>query len=317
MAFWRKDEGEMTGSEARQARKAERVDLARKLARKLPDALESPFFDELRARWPDEPTMAAPVSQLCTAAQFDEADYQRLRQLYRFKPKLHRKQWEFIYILRVIEQAGYLRPGARGLGFGVGREKLPSLLAREKCEILITDLPVEGASSHWVGGPQHTASLEGAHRPGLIPAEDFKRQVDFRPVNMKAIPADLTGFDFCWSACALEHLGSLAEGFDFIRNSLKTLKPGGLAIHTTEFNLGSADRTLKKGGTVVYREKDVTAFAEEMRAEGHGITLNLNPGATPTDRMIDKTRDSDVHIRLYVNHQIPATSIGLTVKKAG
>jgi len=31
------------------------------------------------------------------------------------------------------------------------------------------------------------------------------------------LPADLTGFDFCWSICALEHLGTIAQGLDFIK----------------------------------------------------------------------------------------------------
>jgi hypothetical protein len=134
---------------------------------------------------------------------------------------------------------------------------------------------------------------------------------------MKAIPTDLTGYDFCWSACALEHLGSLRAGFDFILASLNCLRPGGIAAHTTEFNLGSDSKTLTSGSTVVYREKDITAFAEELEREGHKIELNLCPGTTPTDRMIDRTRDSDIHLRLYVNHQIAATSIGLVVQKAG
>lgn len=299
-----------------QTRKEARIAIAKKKAASLPDSLDSPFFHDLRKRWTDTPTLQAPVSQLCTASQFDEADYNRLCSLFQVQPTLRRKQWEFIYILRALEVGGCIAPGKRGLGFGVGKEKMPSLLAAQGCEIMATDLPMAEADSHWAGGPQHAASLDALCWPHLISREDFEDRVSFRPANMKAIPKDLTGYDFCWSACALEHLGGLDEGFEFIRNSIACLKPGGLAAHTTEFNLGSAEKTLTSGGTVVYREKDILRFAEEMRAEGHQIEVNLAPGDTPTDLMIDRFRDSDIHLRLYVMHQVPATSIGLTVRKA-
>ena len=300
-----------------QTRKAARIQIAKKKAAKLPDSLDSPFSHDLLRRWDQAPTLAAPVSQLCTANQFGEADYTRLCNLFQVQPTLRRKQWEFIYILRALEAGDCLAPDMRGLGFGVGKEKLPSLLAAQGCNITATDLPMTEADSHWAGGPQHAATLDALCWLHLIDRDEFEKRVEFRPANMKAIPDDLQGYDFCWSACALEHLGGLDEGFDFIKNSIACLKPGGLAVHTTEFNLGSDKKTLTKGGIVVYREKDILQFAEEMRAEGHQIELNLSPGATPTDRMIDRFRDNDIHIRLYVMHQVPATSIGLTVRKAG
>lgn len=298
------------------ARAAAQVEIAKRKAAKLPDSLDSPFFHDLRRRWDQSPTMAAPVSQLCTASQFDEADYTRLCKLFKVQPVLRRKQWEFIYILRALEVGGCVAPSMRGLGFGVGKEKLPSLLAAHGCAITATDLPMTEADSNWVGGPQHAATLDALCWLHLIERDKFEERVEFRPVNMKAIPDDLQRYDFCWSACAFEHLGGLDEGFDFIRNSIACLKPGGLAVHTTEFNLGSATKTLSTGRTVVYREQDILRFAEEMRVEGHQIEVNLAPGDTPTDQMIDRFRDNDIHIRLYVRHKVPATSIGLTVRKA-
>jgi hypothetical protein len=132
--------------------------------------------------------------------------------------------------------------------------------------------------------------------------------------DMNAIPDDLVGFDFCWSACALEHLGSLRHGLDFIGNSLKCPKPGGVAVHAIEFNLGSDLRTLERGQSVVYRERDVIGFAQHLR---HATTLNLHPGTEPTDRMVDRDYDSDIHLRLYVRKKALATSVGLTIRKAG
>jgi len=310
---WKK---QPTAAERRSARRAARTQTAKEKTAGLPDALESPFFDELAAEWPNEPTLKTPVSQMCTASQFDEPDYARICEIFDIRPRLQRKQWEFVFIYRAIEAAGLIEPGRRGIAFGVGRERMPSVLSKRKVDVVATDLPVQEANGYWVKSNQHANSVETLYRQNLTEREDFDRHVSFRPVNMKSIPADLRGFDFCWSACALEHLGDLEAGFDFIRASLDTLKPGGVAAHTTEFNLGSDETTLESGSTVVYRRSDILRLTEELRADGHTVSVNLSPGRTPTDRMIDRLRTTEIHLRLYVKHQIPATSIGLIVRKA-
>jgi hypothetical protein len=283
----------------------------------LSTEIDSPFFGELRQRWPDAPTLAAPVSQICTTSQFNECDYQRVCGLMHVAPRLHRKQWEFVYIYRCIEAAGLIGAQRRGLAFGVGRERLPAVFIAGGCAILATDLPKGESDGHWVGGHQHTDTIDKLIYPRIAGRKKFNGRAAFRPVNMNAIPSDLSGFDFCWSACALEHLGSLEHGLDFIRNSLKCLKPGGVAAHTTEFNLGSDTVTLEKGPAVVYRQCDLLRFADEMRTQGHTIALNLHPGLEATDSRIDNDRASDIHLRLYASHRIPATSVGLCIRKAG
>ena len=51
---------------------------------------------------------------------------------------------------------------------------------------------------------------------------------------MRDLPDDLGSFDFIWSSCSFEHLGSLGEGERFVLEALRFLKPGGVAVHTTE-----------------------------------------------------------------------------------
>jgi hypothetical protein len=287
-----------------------------KQLRGLSRRIANPFFDDLQARWPTVPTMSQPVSQLCTTRQFDDSCYKRICGLLHEAPRFHRKQWELVYIYRALETSGKIMPGHRGLVFGVGREKLPSLFVARGCKIVATDQPPGKADRHWAGVDQHADSLEKVFFPGLVGSEKFYANASFEPVDMNAIPEHLRGFDFCWSACALEHLGSLRHGFAFIEKSLDCLKPGGVAVHTTEFNLWSDTRTLERGRSVVYRERDLAGFANELRARGHRITLNLHPGTEPTDLMVDRDYDSDIHLRLYVRKKVLATSIGLCVEKA-
>ncbi|MBV5337004.1 MAG: hypothetical protein J0653_03215, partial [Deltaproteobacteria bacterium] len=72
--------------------------------------------------------------------------------------------------------------------------------------------------------------------------------------------------DFCWSSCSLEHLGSIKAGLDFIKASLKTLKVGGVAVHTTEYNVSSDEATIDNNPTLVlFRRCDIQGLVEELR----------------------------------------------------
>jgi hypothetical protein len=126
----------------------------------------------------------------------------------------------------------------------------------------------------------------------------------------------LRGFDFLWSSCAFEHLGSLMAGHQFVVESMKCLKPGGLAVHTTEFNAGSNDATVSEGATVIYRKKDIEALASDLRSKGHLISLNFDSGNLPADYHIDiPPYTHDTHLKLRLQ-QHTTTSIGIVVRCA-
>ena len=57
----------------------------------------------------------------------------------------------------------------------------------------------------------------------------------FSVVDMNAVPEDLRDFDFSWSSGAVEHLGTLGAGADFVLAQMDCLRPGGVSVHTTEF----------------------------------------------------------------------------------
>ena len=78
----------------------------------------------------------------------------------------------------------------------------------------------------------------------------FDSRVQFQPADMRTLEG-LTGkYDFVWSSCALEHLGTLQAGIDFVVKSASMLKPGGVAVHTTEFNVGSNTGTIELGDSM-------------------------------------------------------------------
>lgn len=162
-----------------------------------------------------------------------------------------RKLWEFAFVLQSIYEHGFLNANSRGLGFGCGIEPIPSYLASKGVKITITDAPPENqVSEGWAKTNQHTSNIEKALYKHLVTDEQFWPNVDFRFVDMNDISGDCRNYDFCWSICALEHLGSIKKGMDFIENSLETLKPNGLSVHTTEFNFLHDDWTIDNWGTV-------------------------------------------------------------------
>jgi len=73
------------------------------------------------------PTLWKVGSQACTAPQFSEPDYDRLCAEIKQAKAYHRKQWEYVYILRVLESYNLLRPGVRGIGFACGKEPLAAV----------------------------------------------------------------------------------------------------------------------------------------------------------------------------------------------
>jgi SAM-dependent methyltransferase len=218
--------------------------------------------------------------------------------------------------LQVLHVRGLIRQGARGLGFGCGKEPIPAALAAQGYTIVATDQPAEAAAqAGWIAGEQHAATLDALNDRGLCAPDQFRSLVSLREVDMNAIPPDLRGFDFVWSACSLEHLGSLRRGLDFIHNSVKCLKPGGVAVHTTEFNLSSLDETLEDPNCVVYRRCDIEQLVEELRRDGHAVApVSFDPGGSPPDRYVDvPPYRSSPHLKLRLEKYV-VTSIGLIVQ---
>ena len=265
----------------------------------------------------EPPTLADPVSQACTAAQFEEPAYTRWCGEIREAPKRHRKQWEFVYILQTLWRYGMLRPGARGIGFGIGVEPLPAVLASHGCTIVASDLAADDARAQaWSKTNQHADSLEALRFSTICADEIFDRQVSYRPVDMNDIPPDLTGFDFTWSSCSLEHLGSIEKGLTFIRNSVDCLTYGGLAVHTTEFNVSSNEDTIDNDGTVLFRKRDLEKLAVDLVSRGHYVAqFNYDLGSAPLDQHIDVPpyAEND-HLKLLLAGYV-TTSFGIIVRR--
>jgi hypothetical protein len=265
-----------------------------------------------------EPTVALSPSTLCRQENLDDPAARYWLSRLTHRPAYHRKQWEFAFICQALFERGQLRPGRRGLGFGVGAEPLSALFAGEGCIVIGTDQVFESAiDKGWAATAQHAAGKEALRFPTICDGAVFDERVSFEAVDMNAIPDTLRDFDFCWSACALEHLGSIDLGLAFIERSLETLKPGGWAVHTTELNLTSDSETIEAGPTVLFRQSDFERLAERLRAQGHRVApFDWTRGRKPLDRYIDLPPYlEEPHLRLLFDGY-ETTSFGIIVQKA-
>ena len=248
------------------------------------------------------------------ARDFFHPEYQEFCRIYRERMQLHRKQWECAFIFERLRKAGVLCAKMRGLGFGVGTEKLPSLFASLGVRITATDA---APGQNWVRSSDEFDHKDRLFQPDMINRKSFDNRVSFEYCDMNDIPSHLTDYDFCWSSCSFEHLGSLQHGIDFVINSVeRSLKIGGVACHTTELNLSSDDKTIETGGTVIYRKKDLERLCHTLVERGHWVEpLRIEPGTLPPDYFVDVPPHShNPHLKLLLGSYV-ATSVGLVVRR--
>lgn len=249
-------------------------------------------------------------------------------------PLYHRKLWEFAFALQALFEAGMLENGKRGIGFGCGEEPLASYFAAKGIQSIVTDLdPEKVKGMGWAETGQHTSAIDKAFYPDIIDRKTFDSHVSLKYVDMNKIPDFKEQYDFCWSICAMEHLGSIQRGLDFVENSLKCLKPGGIAVHTTEFNFLSQDKTVENSSLVLFLRQNFIDLFTKLRQNGHAVLgPDFEVGDKPLDNFIDippyqfgtggwfnfnlwGKANQAAHLKITVGG-FPSTCYGMIIKKS-
>lgn len=205
-------------------------------------------------------------------------------------PIYHRKIWELCYVPQVLYENDALKENSKGIVFGCGQEPLPSLFANMEADITVTDLhPDHVVTKGWAESDQHAGTLEKVFYPNIIEKAKFEENVEHKFVDMNDIPKELNNkYNFCWSVCALEHLGSIEKGLQFVENSCDVLIDGGVAVHTTEYNYTNENDTLDDCYAVAFQDKHFHDLKERLKKKGcELLTLNFDAGDGVLDRFVD------------------------------
>jgi 2-polyprenyl-3-methyl-5-hydroxy-6-metoxy-1,4-benzoquinol methylase len=226
---------------------------------------------------------------------------------------VHRKLWEFCVIAQVCRE--HMAPGARALGFGVGLEPLAAWFARQGASVLATDRPDE--TMEWDDTHQHARGMEQLRHPGVCPDTEFEARVRFLPLDMNAIPDELCrgAFDFTWSAGSFEHIGGIDQGLEFFRRQMACLRPGGLAVHTTEYNPIAYAPTLEEHNLSLFRVQELAILAERLAVQGDRLwPLDLASGLEDADQHIDRAPYGLPHLKLALGSFV-TTSVLLVARR--
>jgi hypothetical protein len=214
-------------------------------------------------------------------------------------------------------------PRSRGIGFGVGTEPLPSYFISRGCTIVATDQPPNNDNTkNWTGSDQYTSSKAVLNSRGICNETEFNEQLTLDYLDMNYIPKnyrDGQKFDFVWSSCALEHLGTLQNGLWFILRSLTLLRPGGIAVHTTEYNLSSNDKTNFANLNCIYRKQDLDVLGETVESFGYKMDMvDTTRGTHEYDLYVDglgwRPYIQEPHLNLRLDG-FDVTSVLLTIRK--
>ncbi len=289
------------------------------------EALEQQFASLSKRQYLPTPPFAMPgipapfmPFSTCNATDFLHPRYMEICGLIKHRFMWHRKLWEWVFVIHHLLESGLVKPGSKGLVFGVGHERLPALFASMGCEIVATDAPIDiGVNTGWQNTGEHISAVNEIRYPDIVDGDVFNAHVTYQTCDMTDIQPALTGFDFNWSSCCFEHLGSLEAGMQFVANAVeKTLRVGGVAVHTTEFNLSSNDDTVESGGTVIYRRRDIEELVQRLRDRGHIVKpFTVAPDAHYWDFHVDVPPYlHEPHLKLMLQQYV-STSIGIVVTR--
>jgi len=263
---------------------------------------------------------ASGAGQIASGHHVDDPIYREASTAIGESNLYHRKHWEWVFIYATMQRVGVLAPGHTAIGFGVGTEPLVPAFAAAGMSVLATDQPHEQAGA-WADTGQHSTSVDHLQRPTICDPEVLRSSVSFRSVDMTNLPGDLGRHDVVWSSCCFEHLGTPDAGIDFVRTSMWNVAPGGVAVHTTEFDLTRRKPLLESGSVdagdyvCFYRRQELRRLVNELRRDGFEVEMDWRVSRRhPMERKIDRPPYThDPHLRIAVADRV-ITSVGLVVR---
>ena len=205
------------------------------------DALIKPFDRLLVEARPSASFYGAaiPLNKVCRLADAHDPGWARGYADLLFPADtgiFHRKIWEFNQTIYGLRKMRRLHPDAAALGIGCGHEELMYFLANRVGRVVGTDL-YEGA---YLGGESADDVL--LHPDKYAPFRYRRDRLEVRKMDALALDFGDGTFDFTFSLSSLEHFGRRDMKLRSLREMHRVLKPGGVAVLTTELVLNKISR---------------------------------------------------------------------------
>lgn len=180
-----------------------------------------------------------PVNKVCRTADAGDPLWRRGYDDLGFSPNpdvFHRKIWEFNQALYGLRTLRRLAPEATALGIGCGHEEFMYFLANRIRRVIATDL-YEG---EWIGGESDADVL--THPAKYAPFKYREGHLEVRRMDALALEAADRSVDFVFCLSSIEHFGSRRDKLAALQEMHRILKPGGVAVLTTEVVLNRLGR---------------------------------------------------------------------------
>ncbi len=172
--------------------------------------------------------------KICTSEDWTKKEFKYvLEEIFNNNASYHRKQWEFVAIFLCLCQQGKLHKNANGASFGAGKEPLIYHLLPFVESFLATDL------YSWATGWE-TAKMGKTDTPMDFLQRNAPNNLDIsnlhaKEMDMRTLDIEDNSLDFCYSSCAVEHIGHRGDFIQHLKEVKRVLKDDGIYVMTTEF----------------------------------------------------------------------------------
>lgn len=201
------------------------------------------------------------TSKICDAADwFDPEVKMIIEKELREPAKLHRKQWEFAMIFLTLKKFGLLNNQKLGLSLGGGNERILYSIASHIKKLIVTDLYDENTS--W-DCARTTDPDEFIKSSKPFPFDDAKLQA--MRMDMRSLDFEDDTFDFCYSSCAIEHIGDYNDFVQHFNEVDRVLKEGGMYVLTTELQFG--DKTITDPNNYIFTKEYISSIISESNLD--------------------------------------------------
>lgn len=263
------------------------------------------------------------TSKICDAADWFDSELQEvIENELQESARLHRKQWEFAMIFLTLKKLGLLKSDKMGLSLGGGNERVLYSIARHIKKLVVTDLYDDHTS--W-DCARTSDPNEFIRTSKPFPIDDEKIQA--LRMDMRYLDFDDSSFDFCYSSCAIEHIGEDKDFIQHFNEVNRVLKNGGIYVLTTELQFG--EQIIPDSNNYVFTRKYLSELISESNLEpvsdvnvelsrneiNYPFPSNIENVAFNGENSISEKIFSHFPHTILLRGNLPFTSVLLILKK--